>query len=484
MPPHPAISGETSAASSTASSPAAAQPPWATPPACPVDYLPPAPDRPVLRLALDVASDHRTVTGTETVTFTPETAIDELDFRLWPNGPEGGRTQGRLEVTSVRAPGTGRPHSVAAGARRGVPGTLLVVPLTQRSPAIKPVTAVLSYTLRLPPARLDRLGATSTLAWWGSAHPMLAWVRGRGWVREEAQASYGETQASEAAALDLTVTAPAADVVLATGLGSPPGAVAAGRRRWHFVAAAARDVAVAVGRFRTLTRLTPAGGGARTVPVTVAALPGATRSLSALMAQLQRALAAHAARLGSFPAEALTAVDLPATGHSGVEYPGLEFIGDVEDAGFTITHETAHQWFYNLVGDDQARDPWLDEAFATAEQALVDEQGSLYRAYLMAPGRAGASLASFGGDTGRYFETVYYKGTAAVLAARTAAGPGAFDAAIRCYLRAQAWRVAAPADLARALANLPAALAVLQHAGALPGPLLAGPAPAPGSGGS
>jgi len=330
MPPHPAISGETSAAGSTASSPAAAQPPRATPPACPADYLPPAPDRPVLRLALDVASDHRTVTGTETVTFTPETAIDELDFRLWPNGPEGGRTQGRLEVTSVRPPGTGRPRSVAAGARPGVPGTLLVVPLTQRSPAGKPVTAVLSYTLRLPPARLDRLGATSTLAWWGSAHPMLAWVRGRGWVREGAQASYGETQASEAAALDLTVTAPAA----------------AGRRRWHFVAAAARDVAVAVGRFRTLTRLTPVGGGARTVPVTVAALPGAARSLSALMAQLQRALAAHAARLGPFPAEALTAVDLPATGDSGVEYPGLEFIGDVEDAGFTITHETAHQWFY------------------------------------------------------------------------------------------------------------------------------------------
>lgn len=36
----------------------------------------------------------------------------------------------------------------------------------------------------------------------------------------------------------------------------------------------------------------------------------------------------------------------------------------------TASHEVAHQWFYGLVGDDQARDPWLDEAFATYAEAL------------------------------------------------------------------------------------------------------------------
>ena len=28
-------------------------------------------------------------------------------------------------------------------------------------------------------------------------------------------------------------------------------------------------------------------------------------------------------------------------------------------------HETAHQWFYSLVGNNQARDPWLDEGLAS-----------------------------------------------------------------------------------------------------------------------
>lgn len=456
-------------------------------PACPSAYFPPDPHRPHVRLDLAVAADLKTVAGTETITFTPEAPVSELDFRLWPNGPEGGRTSGRLDVTAVRTPGGQAPRSVAAGARPGLPGTLLVVPLAHPAPPGQPVTATLDYVLHLPAVRLDRLGAGPTAAWWGSAHPVLAWVRGRGWVRDFALRSYGETQVSEAAALDLTVTAPADDVVLATGRGAGPVAAGARRRRWHFTAAAARDVAVAVGAFRTLTASSRAGDG-RAIPVTVAALPGQARPLATMLAQQQRALAALVGRLGPFPMEALTAVDLPGFGDSGVEYPGLVFVGDDEDGGFTVTHETAHQWFYGLVGDDQARDPWLDEALATAEQAIVDNEQQSYARYLHASGTVGASLASFGGDVGRYFDSVYYKGAAAVLAARTAAGTARFDAAIKCYLRAQAWRVAAPADLGRSLTGLPAALTVLRGAGALPSgsarsaPTLAPPSAAPSTG--
>ena len=37
---------------------------------------------------------------------------------------------------------------------------------------------------------------------------------------------------------------------------------------------------------------------------------------------------------------------------------------------FVITHELAHEWWYALVGNDQAEAPWLDEAFASyAEEA-------------------------------------------------------------------------------------------------------------------
>ena len=57
---------------------------------------------------------------------------------------------------------------------------------------------------------------------------------------------------------------------------------------------------------------------------------------------------------------------------------------------------------------------------------------------------------------------------AALLEAREQAGAEAFDAAVRCYVQAAAWRIAAPEDVAAALADLPAALDVLTGAGALP----------------
>ena len=38
-----------------------------------------------------------------------------------------------------------------------------------------------------------------------------------------------------------------------------------------------------------------------------------------------------------------------------------------------IVHETAHQWFYAQVANDQAAEPWLDEAFATYSELLYLE---------------------------------------------------------------------------------------------------------------
>ena len=66
-----------------------------------------------------------------------------------------------------------------------------------------------------------------------------------------------------------------------------------------------------------------------------------------------------------------------------------------------------------------------------------------------------------------YFAVVYGKGAAALLTARDAAGPAAFDAAIRCYVDANALRIATPADLGAVLRGLPPAVAVLTRAHAL-----------------
>ena len=66
-----------------------------------------------------------------------------------------------------------------------------------------------------------------------------------------------------------------------------------------------------------------------------------------------------------------------------------------------------------------------------------------------------------------YGPVVYSKGGAALLVAREAASERRFDAAIRCYVNRNAFRVATAADLAAALATLPDAVDVLRKVGAL-----------------
>src|SRR3954464_13934868 len=70
---------------------------------CPRERNEPDPDRPVVDLDFSLAEDLRTVTGTETVVFTPDLPTDELVFRLVPNGPDTTAAGNQLTVDAVRA---------------------------------------------------------------------------------------------------------------------------------------------------------------------------------------------------------------------------------------------------------------------------------------------------------------------------------------------------------------------------------------------
>jgi aminopeptidase N len=125
-------------------------------------------------------------------------------------------------------------------------------------------------------------------------------------------------------------------------------------------------------------------------------------------------------------------------------------------------------WFYGMVGNSQFRDPWLDEAFATYAETVLDPPSIDLDEVLALDGDVGDSMADFAGAGDEtYFGVVYGKGGAALIAARQQAGPGPFEAALRCYVDASAWSIATPDDVAAAMAELPAALDVLTQVGAL-----------------
>ena len=83
-----------------------------------------------------------------------------------------------------------------------------------------------------------------------------------------------------------------------------------------------------------------------------------------------------------YPFDSLTVV--PADFKDGMEYSGLYFLDQKLYRNYNGTyrsflisiaaHETAHQWWYGIVANDQALEPWLDESFATYSELLFYER--------------------------------------------------------------------------------------------------------------
>jgi aminopeptidase N len=409
-----------------------------------------------MTLKFSIAGDHRTVTGTERIVFRPDRAVTELVFRLTANTKDTVAEGNRIVVDAASADhGGGRFAFTRANAAAGTQGGLLHIPFGKPVPPGTAVTADLAFHLTLGRNGFDRFGTASGFAYFASAQPLLAWERGFGWHTENLAGFAAESATSEAMAVDLTVVAPARDTVIMSGDPADPPAGGA-TRTWHATLAAARDVSVAAGPF--VVTDTAVGG----VRLRVGAADAATRDH--LVPEFRRAITELARRFGPFPFPSLSVARVPAEG-GGIEYPSSILM--LDDSRLVAVHETAHQWFYALVGDSQALHPWLDEAFAEYAEELVDGTRRQSAFGRNAPGPVDASTASYGGDEMSYYLTTYYKGASALFAARDAAGAARWDAALRCYVARNAWRIANPPDLRAALADLPAAVTVLEEFGAL-----------------
>jgi hypothetical protein len=225
-------------------------------------------------------------------------------------------------------------------------------------------------------------------------------------------------------------------------------------------------VGMSVGRFVTATAVARAPDPVR---VTVGVAVGRERAdPPARYAQrIVAALEAHSRRYGPYPWSAYSVAITPVlTG--GIEYP-MHVMQGPGSVGRSTSHEVAHQWFYALVGNDQGRDPWLDEGLASWAEARFEGTVAGFVARdipAVARGRAGAPMTYWDQNYSAYYRGVYVQPVQAL--ARLGA-PEAVDAALRTYVAAQSYRVARPADLVSVLlAAFPAGRPVLAQYGLLP----------------
>ena len=202
---------------------------------------------------------------------------------------------------------------------------------------------------------------------------------------------------------------------------------------------------------------TPSG-----VPLRVYYLPGYAEAAQAVLDTAGRAIGIFDDRFGPYPAKGLVAAQNAYNG--SMEYSGLislsnqafQIYSDSPRAllvSLTV-HETAHQWWYGAVGNDQVHDPWLDEALAKYSELLFYERYApeLTRwwwenhIYVKDPtGPIDRTIYDFE-STSQYTQQVYLQGARFLADLRARIGDEAFFAFLRDYRDAGEGRLVGPAD--------------------------------------
>jgi hypothetical protein len=207
-----------------------------------------------------------------------------------------------------------------------------------------------------------------------------------------------------------------------------------------FTASNVRDFTVTAALdYRTLSRMV---GGTL---VRVYYRPGAPGA--AMLDAAADAFGALQARLGAYPYRTFKVVQ--SAGGFGMESPRLIWIPTGQAAAnlrYLAAHETAHQWFYGVVGNDQATEPFTDEAAADFAARYVL---SLRRASRCATARLDLPIYDYSATC--YYEGIYIQGGNLLDAARLRMGSTAFWAALRGYVAANRFGIAKTSTLLRAL---------------------------------
>lgn len=224
----------------------------------------------------------------------------------------------------------------------------------------------LAYTLTLPHVTLEDWPPTGDAGWgdhviqFGNWYPALVPYRaGQGWYTWPF-AEVGDPYVSEVATYDLEVRA-APDLVVASGglLEYTPGV-------WRFHLDRARAEGFTASPEYELRASEVAG-----IPVYSYYLAAHERAGTDVFTATLQSLELFSRLYGPYPYDSFTVAEnaffgsMEYTGfasHSGSYYATYD--GQAASTLIALTaQEVAHQWFYSLVGNDQVREPWLDESF-------------------------------------------------------------------------------------------------------------------------
>lgn len=402
--------------------------------------------------------------------------LGELWFNIYPNAyREGaeyspvpsnriteaypdGRSYGALDITAVSVNGKS-VDAVIAGADKNV----LTVALETALDPTDGVSVAIEYTFKLPKVK-HRLGYTDKSVNLANFYPIACVYRDGAFVADPYY-SIGDPFFSECADYDVTLTVPAGYECAATGVVKDK-TDGEDTVTYNIQAQNVRDFAAVVGKYQKMSGL----AGSTIVNYYYHTDSDPEGSLKAAIDSMN----VFGEMFGAYP---YTEYSVVQTGflQGGMEYPCLSMISDAvsgDVARDVIVHETAHQWWYGLVGNDEVKYAWLDEALAEYSTMMFYEKAEGYN-YTFSAKRADAlsaymlycetfknnglgdtsmdrSLDGYEGEI-EYSYMTYVKGALMLDDIRNTIGSDAFVSGLKRYVADKKYEIAEPQDLIGAM---------------------------------
>jgi aminopeptidase N len=281
---------------------------------------------------------------------------------------------------------------------------------------------------------------------------MLANNLGGGWEIDVPDTK-GDLVNSPVALYDVTITAPLEYSIVTTGTATSSTRTAS-NQQIHVVSGLQRDFMVVA---TTLAHVSTTVDG---TTLNVYYPNGNVRGGYLALKFARQAVHLYNGMFGQYPYNELDMVAVDAGTFYGVEYPGLLLFDQrlFSKAWFfesIVAHEVAHQWFYNVIGNDVQTHAWVDESFATYAQVLYREK--IWGASAATIERTGfvnqyAKLQARNSDGPieqhmreftlySYNVLVYAKAALYLDAVRAQVGPEVFGQAMRDYYAAHRYEV-------------------------------------------
>jgi len=176
-----------------------------------------------------------------------------------------------------------------------------------------------------------------------------------------------------------------------------------------------------------------------------------------------RSLEYFSNRIGAYPYSKLVITETSLDSKGGIEYSGVIFIDSdyllTSEDFFSITHAIGHQWFYNIIGNNQIKNAWMDEGlcdfikegFILSDVELDNKMNEEY-AFLqtiiseITPNTLNSSLSDFA-CWSDYYNVHYLRGKMMFYSLCKIMGKESFEEFLFEYNQRFSFRIATPKDL-------------------------------------